>query len=161
MALVASSPAFKATIQLVASNYKSMSVNISLTATTYADAVTAVLAFIPDLQGVSAGVVKSYSISSQAIEDTLVPPTSADAGYGEKAVLSGNMEGNPLKPWSLFIPMPKIDIFLDTDGPLMDVIDLNDPLVTAYLANFTSVGDIATVSDGEFIDQVLAGRRID
>lgn len=161
MAIVAASPAFKATINLVAKNFKTMSVNLSLTAGNHADAVTAVLAFIPDLLGVSAGVVKSYSITSTAVEDTLVPPTSADAGYGEKAVLTGNIEGNPLKPWSLFIPMPKEAIFLDTDGPLMDVIDLNDPLVTAYLANFTNVGDVATISDGEFIDQVLAGRRVD
>lgn len=161
MAIVAASPAFKATITLVASNYKSMSVNLSLTAGTYDAAVTDVLAFITDLQGVSAGVVKSYNITATAIEDALVPPTSADAGYGEKAVLTGNMEGNPLKSWSLFIPMPKAAIFLDTDGPLMDQVDINDPLVTAYIANFTVEGDVATVSDGEFVDQILAGRRVD
>lgn len=161
MAIVASSPAFKATINLVAKNFKSMSVNLSLTAGTYDAAVTAVTAFLTDLAAVSAGVVKSYVISGTAINDALVPPTSDDAGYGEKAVLTGNMKDNPLKSWSLYIPMPKIEIFLDTDGPLMDQIDISDPLVTAYAANFTEIGDIATVSDGEFIDQILAGRRVD
>lgn len=161
MAIVAATPAFKATIALVASNFKSMTVNISLTATTYDDAVTAVTAFLTDLLGVSAGVLKSYNITSTAVNDALVPPTSADAGYGEKALITGNMEGNPLKPWTLYIPMPKIAIFLDTDGPLMDDIDINDALVTSYIANFTSVGDVATVSDGEFVDQILGGRRVD
>lgn len=161
MALVAASPAFKATINLVAKNLKSMSVNLSLTAATYDTAVTSVLAFITDLNGVSAGVIKSYNITSTAVNDALVPPTSSDAGYGEKAILTGNIEGNPLKPWSLFIPMPKEAIFLDVDGPLMDQVDINDPLIAAYIANFTPEGNVATVSDGEYVDQILAGRRVD
>lgn len=161
MALVASSPAFKASINLTASNFKTMTVNLNLVAGTYVDAVTDTLAFITDLQGVSAGTVKSYNITGTAVEDALVPPTSADAGYGEKALLSGNMDGNPLKSWTLYIPMPKIEIFLDTDGPLMDQIDITDPLVTAYVANFTSIGSVASISDGEFVDQILAGRRVD
>lgn len=161
MAIVAASPAFKASINLVAKNLKTMTVNLNLVATTYADAVTAVVAFLVDLAGVSAGVVKSYNITGTAINDALVPPTSDDAGYGEKAILSGNMDGNPLKAWTLYIPMPKIAIFQDTDGPLMDQVDINDALISAYLANFTVEGEVASISDGEFIDQILAGRRVD
>lgn len=161
MAIVAASPAFKATINLVSKNYKSMAVNLSLTAGSHADAVTAVTAFITDLLAVSAGVLKNYSITSTALNDAIVFPTSEDAGWGEKAILSGTMDGNPLKSWTLYIPMPKIAIFLDTDGPLMDQIDISDPLVAAYLANFTVEGDVATVSDGEFVDQIIAGKRVD
>lgn len=161
MAIVAASPAFKASINLVASNLKTMTVNLSLVATAYDDAVTAVVAFLTDLNGVSAGVVKSYNITGTAINDALTPPTSADAGYAEKAILSGNMDGNPLKSWTLYIPMPKAALFLDTDGPLMDQINISNAAVTAYLANFTVEGEVATISDGEFIDQILAGRRVD
>jgi hypothetical protein len=161
MAIVAASPAFKASINLVAKNLKTMTVNLSLVATTYSDAVTAVTAFLVDLSAVSAGVVKSYNITGTAINDALTPPVSDDAGYGEKAILSGNMDGNPLKSWTLYIPMPKIEIFLDTDGPLMDQVGIGLSAVTNYLANFTVEGEVATISDGEFIDQILAGRRVD
>lgn len=160
MALVAADPAFKASIQLVATNSKSMPINLSLTATLYADAVTAVTAFLTDLAGVSAGVVKSYTITSTAVEDALALPTDQDAEYGEAASITGTMEGNPLKSWNLRIPMPKAGIFVDTSGLNRDVIDITDAALTAYIANFTSVGDVATVSDGEFVDSILSGRRV-
>jgi hypothetical protein len=159
MAIVAASPAFRANIQLVASNGKTMGINLSLVATTYADAVTAVTAFLTDLAGVSAGVVKGYSISSQAVNDAVVLPTSDDAEYGERALITGTMEGNPLKPWTLYIPMPLIGIFAGT-GVLRDTVDINDAALQAYLANFTVEGDVASVSDGEFIDIILSGRRV-
>ena len=159
MAIVAASPAFRANIQLVSSVGKTMGINLSLTATTYADAVTAVTAFLVDLAGVSAGVVKGYSITSQAVENAIVLPTSSDAEYGERAIITGTMDGNPLKGWSIYIPMPLISIF-QGDGVLRDSIDTNDAALLAYLANFTTEGDVATVSDGEFIDIVLSGRRV-
>jgi hypothetical protein len=162
MAIVASSPAFKSTIQLVATNGKSMPVNLSLTAGTYDEAVTAVLAFLTDLAGVSAGNVKSYTITATAIQDALALPTDQDAEYGEAATVTGKMEGNPLKPWTLKIPMPKAGIFVATAGENRDVVDITDAALIAYLANFTSTGDVATVSDGEFIDPLLVsnGRRV-
>lgn len=159
MAIVAANPAFKSTITLLASNGKSMPVNLSLTAANYADAVTAVTAFLTDLAAVSAGVVKGYTITSTAVQDAIVLPVSDDAEWGEKAMVTGILEDNPLKPFTLYIPMPKIGIFAGT-GVLRDTVDLNDTDLVNYLANFTSVGDVATVSDGEFIDIVTAGRRV-
>lgn len=159
MAIVAANPAFKANIQLVASNGKTMGVNLPLVAANYADAVTAVTAFLADLAAVSAGVIKGYSISSQAVNDALLLPTSDDAEYGERALITGNINDNPLKSWTLYIPMPRIGIFAGT-GVLRDTVDLLDADLTAYTANYTVGGAVSSVSDGEFIDLVLAGRRV-
>lgn len=160
MAIVAANPAFVATIQLVATNSKSTPVRLPLTATDYADAVTAVTAFLTDLSGVSAGVVKSYTITGTAVEDSLSLPTDQDAEFGEAAAITGTMEGNPLKTWNIKIPFPKIGIFVATSGLNRDIVDITDSALTAYIANFTSVGDVATVSDGEFVDSILSGRRV-
>jgi hypothetical protein len=159
MAIVAASPAFRANIGLVASNGKTMSVNLSLTATNYDDAVTAVTAFLVDLALVSAGVVKGYSITSQAVNDGLLLPTSDDAEYGERAMVTGQIADNPLKSYVLYIPMPRIGIFAGT-GPLRDIVDINDADLLAYVQNFTGTGDIATVSDGELVENILSGRRV-
>jgi hypothetical protein len=160
MAIVAASPAFRASIQLVATNSRTMSVNLALTAANYADAVTAVTAFLVDLAAVSAGVLKGYSISSQAVNDALSLPTDQDAEYGERALVTGTIDGNPLKSWTIYIPFPKAGLFVDTSGLNRDVIDITDSALQAYIADFTTVGDIATVSDGEFVDSIISGRRV-
>lgn len=125
----------------------------------YAEAVTAVEAFLLSLAKVSAGVVKSYSITGRAVEDAYNRPTSDEAEGRDTAVVVVGIEDEPLKRASIFIPMPKIGIFRGTAGSLMDEIDIADADLIEYVTHFRT-GGAYSISDGEQADVLIySGER--
>ena len=142
---------FEGKVILGSKNDKTRSVNLKFdpaVVTDYDEAVTAMGAFLTDLAGVSAGVVKSYTITGRAIEDAYNRPTDTDAEWRDTAMLVVDIDDQPLKSGTLFIPMPKIDIFRGTAGVLMDEVDVADTAVINYVANWRATNGL-TISDGE------------
>lgn len=160
MALVAAP--FEARILLGTKNDKTRAIPLKAnpaTVTTYALMVTAVTDFLVSLALVSAGVVKSYSITGRAVEDAYNRPTSDEAEGRDTAVVVVGIEDQPLKRGSIFIPMPKIGIFRGTAGAIMDEIDIADADLITYVTHFRTGGDF-TISDGELADVLIySGER--
>ena len=150
---------FEATIILGAKNDKTRTIRLkadTTVVTDYATAVTGMTAFLTDLAAVSAGVVKSYTITGRAIEDAYNRPTSDEAEWRDTAQVVIDIEDQPLKTANLLIPMPKIGIFKNPAGTGMDEIDDADADLIAYVANFRPAA-AWTVSDGEKAGLIIKG----
>lgn len=153
---------FEASVILGSKNDKTRTLRLKGNAgiTTYDEMVTALVAFLTDLTGVSAGVVKSYTITGRAIENAYTRPTDSDAEWRDTALIVTEVDDQPLKTANIQIPMPKIGIFRGTEGVLMDEIDTGDAALIAYIDNFRPGGSF-TVSDGEQVGTVIReGKRL-
>lgn len=142
---------FEGKVILGAKNDKTRSINLKFDTaivTTYDEAVTAMGLYLTDLAAVSAGVVKSYTITGRAIEDAYNRPTDTDAEWRDTAMIVVDIEDQPLKTGTLFIPMPKMDIMRGTAGVLMDEVDVADTALINYVANWRATNGL-TISDGE------------
>lgn len=160
MALV--NAGFECSVLLGAKNDKTRVIRLKgdATLTTYDLTVTALVAFLTDLGAVSAGKVKSYTITGRAIEDAYTRPSDSDAESRDTALVVVGIDGEPLKSANVQIPMPKIGIFRAADTALMDEIDFTDADLIAYLDNFKSAGKF-TLSDNEKAnDVIISGRRL-
>lgn len=152
---------FFSTIQLSASNGRIMNVNLKYdgTVTDLAEAETARAAWATDYAAVGDGVIKGYTHGVHAYNDAFAYPTSQDAEFGEAAILTCGIEGNPTKTATLTIPMPKTSVvYLDTVGPNRDIVDIQEALVAAYVDNWAT--GPAMISDGEKLEgNIIKGKR--
>ena len=154
---------FEGTDILGAKNDKTRTIRLKFDGTVvtdYAEAVTAMTAFLADLAGVSAGVVKSYTITGRAIEDAYNRPASDEAEWRDTAIVTIDIEDQPLKTANIQIPMPLLAIMRGTAGALMDEVDTADPALINYVANWRPTNGL-TISDGEKAGLVIYnGRRL-
>lgn len=161
MALV--NAGFEGTVILGAKNDKTRTIPVKFdpaVVTDYDEAVTAMGLFLTDLAGVSAGVVKSYTITGRAIEDAYNRPTSDDAEWRDTALVIVDIEDQPLKRGQLRIPMPLLAIMRGSAGILMDEVDTSDTALINYVANWRATNGL-TISDGEKAGLVIfEGRRL-
>lgn len=128
------------------------------TVATYADAVTATTAVLAALANVSDGVVKGYTIKARSVEDAYNRPSVATAERGDAALVSGEIDGNPLKAWNFTVPYPKQGIFLAPAGKNYNVVDISDIALIAYKDLFAAAGP-CTISDGEKAGNMVGGKR--
>lgn len=154
---------FESVIILGAKNDKTRTIRLKADpaiVTDYDGMVTAITAYLTDLAAVSAGVVKSYTITGRAIEDSYNRPTDTDAEWRDTAQVVVDIEDQPLKTANILIPMPKIGIMKATAGEGMDEVDTADTDVINYVANFRATNPF-TVSDGEHAGLVIKkGERL-
>lgn len=154
---------WEGTVILGAKNDKTRTLRLKFdeaVVTDHTTAVAAMTAFLTDLAGVSAGVVKSYTITSRAIEDAYNRPTSDEAEWRDTALIVVDIEDEPLKTANLQIPMPLLAIFRGTAGTLMDEVDVADTALINYVANWRATNGL-TLSDGEKAGLVIYnGRRL-
>lgn len=129
-----------------------------LRAANAADAGTATTAILAVLAAVSDGVVKGYKLGSVAVEDAYNRPAVATAERGDAAILTGEIDGDPLKKYQFSIPFPKSSIFLASAGENYNVVDIADADVIAYKDIFAAGGE-ATISDGEDAGNLIRGKR--
>lgn len=128
------------------------------TVTTYAEAVTATATVLAGVAGVSDGVVKGYTIKARSVEDAYNRPSVATAERGDAALVSGEIDGNPLKAWNFSVPFPKQGIFLAAAGKNYNVIDIADTALIAYKDLFSATGP-CMISDGEKAGNIVSGKR--
>lgn len=126
--------------------------------TTYAEAVTATGTVLTALAAVSDGAVKSYVIKARSVEDAYNRPSVATAERGDGAIVSGEIDGNPLKAYVFTVPYPKTSIFLATAGKNYNVVDIADTDLLAYKNLFSAAG-VCTISDGEKAGNMVSGKR--
>lgn len=159
MALVVD--AWKATVTLAASNMKKLTKTYELQAASYVDATAALDDILAQLALVSAGKVVGTSVSEKQYEDAFTPPTSNDAEWGEEALITGPIAGDPFESWNIRIPFPLITLFEGTTGKARDRIDTDNAAVLGYVGLFNS-GGAAYISDGEFTSTTgdIEGRRV-
>lgn len=105
------------------------------------------------LNGVTAGVIKSYSIAERFIEDTLVLPASG-VEVEERAVVTVQLASSPVKRATLVIPAPEVGLFVATSGEQAAEVDTTNAQLIDYVQLFQATGGVATLSDGETVSEL-------
>lgn len=132
--------------------------------TDYAGAVTARTEIVADFEGVSDLEIVGTSLKEVQYEDAIVYPASLVEAEN-KASLTCQVFGKNKKA-NLKIPAPKPTLFVGDEGPAANQVDVKDPALVLYVANFGQTAGKFTISDGEKIDDtvntsgVIKGKRI-
>lgn len=111
--------------------------------------ITGVGGLLSDLEAVTDAKVVGYSMGVAFAEDGSV---YADAGVQIENVAEvvAKIAGEPDKWTTLRIPAPAAGIFGAGPGPSVDILDVEDADLQAYLANFETAA-LCKTSDGESI----------
>lgn len=130
-------------------------------ATTLANAADVADAY----QAISDGVV-TVSVGVPLTDDA---PVTAGVGseVENRAALSLRLvtDANHLQTTqTLEVPAPKIGIFQGTSGPAKNIVDIADALVTGLVALYRETGGVATIGDGQFVQDgatgIASGKRV-
>jgi len=113
------------------------------------------------LNGVSALVVKQYSVNLEYLETSLTLPTSAEAELEQHALITAQITGFPNKSAVIDIPGPEQLVFQAASGPGADLVNFTQAEVDDYLEIWdNATGELATISDGETINKnIVKGRK--
>lgn len=160
MALVTAG--FELSVVIIDNGANTSTLRYDLDAVDHATATTDAATILGELNAMTAGVVKGYSIVERYIEDALVLPASG-VEVEERAIITVQLNSSPLKKATLVIPAPETSIFVSTSGPQANVVDVANASVIDYVGLFTVTGGVATVSDGEKVKDspghILNGRK--
>jgi hypothetical protein len=128
-----------------------------------ADAIADAATLVSALNGVTDGVVLSYTVGEGYEEDSAF--FAAEGVQIENvALVVAKIDNAELKYTTLKIPAPTSTIFLAATGPNANIVDPADATLQTYLTQFAT-GGIATVSDGEALESPgtagnVKGKRI-
>lgn len=134
-----------------------------LTSLAIADAVTDAAAIATALNGVTDGVIVSYTVGEGYEEDTSFF-AAAGVEIENVALITAKIDNAEFKYANLKIPAPNVGIFIDSTGPNANVVDPADVALQAYLTLFQT-GETCFLSDGEALESVgtagnVKGKRI-
>jgi hypothetical protein len=115
--------------------------------------LTDVATILSRLNGVSALVIKSYSVAKVYSNDALTLPTSAEAEAEQQLHLSALIIGDPTKSGTYDIPGPEQLCFQAASGPGADLPNFGQTELNVFVDIFDSgASDLAHLSDGESWD---------
>lgn len=162
MAIV--SDGFDLRVNLKDTGGKTFPMVFNLVAADAAAAATATATILGRIAAISDLVVSGYSIAERFIEDALVLPTSPSVEGENRARLTLQIDGNPLKKHVLEVPGATAGIFLAISGDGYNTVDVGDTALQNFITTFHP-GGLATISDGENVDitpnaGILAGKRV-
>lgn len=159
MALVARTHPFELMVQIADNSGKTTKKTFELQSADAAAAATDAAAILAALNGVTAGVVKSYSINHVFIENALVLPASGVENENQ-ALLSIRLASDPTKYGGFSIPAADPAIFVAASGAGANTVNTGNAQVNALVGLFTT-GNEAYLSDGEVADSSLdfSGKR--
>lgn len=159
MAIV--SAGWQGTIDLIDGLGKVTQQTRRLRADDYTEAAAAISAYMDSLVAVTDCIVVGYSVGEIFTENALGALPAVTVLNSVQAVISAAILDQPTKFASTAIPGPKLTIFNGTSGKNAAIVDVNDPLVTAFLTEFTEAGSVY-ISDGESLDPVFnaSGERV-
>lgn len=128
-----------------------------LTAADDAAAVAAAASMLTDIDAITTAAIVGYSINHKFLENAFALPVNAEVE--NQAFFSGKISGDPTDSATLSIPSPPATIMVGLTGANYNIVDMSDPLVTAFIARF-GPGGLATLSDGETWDtSTVSGKR--
>lgn len=161
MALV--SDGYELHVTLMDSGLNTSKLSYQLDSIDAAAAATDSAAVLTALQAVTQAEVKGYSIAERFIEDNLVIPTQ-NIHVENIAAVVAQLSSSPLKNVTVKIPAPSPSIFISNNGAGSNTIDTLDTDLQAYIDLWRETGGVASISDGEYIEDglsaILRGKRI-
>jgi len=124
---------------------------VELAGADYDEALANAVLYLADYAAASLAAITGYSVATVFAEDALTLPTSAGARNSIQAVITADIEGNPLKHGTIVVNAPVADVFVATSGSNSDVVNAAHAIVTNLVNNYKPA-NTAYISDGENID---------
>jgi hypothetical protein len=131
--------------------------NYQLVAATAADAATAGGTIRTALAAVTGMSLMSYTLTERFVDAVAVLPGDDGVQRENRAKLNCVLNSG-LKAETIYIPAPVIGIFEGTSGDAADRVDIADADLVAYLEIWKVSGALATLSDGEYLRDLLPCR---
>lgn len=156
MALVANG--FELVATLVDNGGNTSTLRYELVSADHATALTDSAAIVAALVAVTNSVMSGYAIRTLFSENAFAYP-AAGVENEDKASITVLLDGLGNKKANVKIPAPVIGIFTATLGLGANVVDISDADLLTYLGIFEDGGE-CYISDGEFMDLPLTGKRI-
>lgn len=159
MAIV--SAGFQGTLELLDGTGVLGTKTVELQAADYAEAVTALAAYVTSFMATTDLLLAGYRISEIYTENAMGALPAVTVLHSVTASISAAILDLPFKFASVVIPAPKIGVFSSTTGRGANVVNPTATIVTNLLTEYTS-GQTAYISDREFLDPVFnaSGRRV-
>jgi len=159
MALVAGR--FQVSYDMIDGTGKITVLTRDLRAADFTEALAGAAAHLVLLQATSGDKCVGYRVGQQYAENALGSLPAVTYLNSVQASISAAILDQPFKFASLSIPAPVIAVFVGASGPNANVVDVNAPIVSNYLADFTEAGH-CFISDGESLDPVFnaSGERV-
>ena len=151
MALV--SGGFVGYVTVIDSGGNSSTLSYRLTAADMTAALADMSTILTALGAVTDANVKSYSVAEVFVENALTFPL-AGTHVENRAVITVQIDNEPLKKGTVVIPAPDVGIFAASVGPNSNVVDINDAALISYIDIWRTTGALAKLSDGETVQDV-------
>lgn len=143
------STGFEVTITIIDKGSNITTKTLGVRGADFDEATTNALAYRVALTNVMASVITGFRVSEVYAEDTLVLPTGDTAINSMQAILSGLIEGDPLKRATWTIPGPLPLVFNSTTaGENYDIVNPANSFVLALTNQYKAAGSVF-ISDGE------------
>lgn len=122
--------------------------------------VTQMTNLMNDLQGVSNAAIKRVSLAGVYV--TSGGFSLPNVGEVEElALITGAIDGHPLKSGTLTIPAPKDGVFVGSPGQAnYNIVDFTDSALGSFVGEFQGGSSAFLISDGEAIDPPYKGKRV-
>lgn len=145
-------------VSLVDSGGNKASKKYVLVAADYAAASAAAATITAALQGVTAAVITGTRLVETVKEDAVVY-AAAGVEVENRALISGQASVDA-KIVTLDIPAPLDSIFVNTVGVGRNILDIAHAAVLAYCNLFDSGASVCSLSDGDFLGNIIKGIRM-
>lgn len=152
MALVAAG--FDLNVTLIDNGENTATLTYHLVAADAAAAATAADTILDLITPVTQAVVKTYSISQRFIEDDLALPVSG-VQVENRASIVTRLDGSAVDKHTVVIPAAAPGLFTSLSGEGANIIDVLDTDLVAYIDIWRVTGALASLSDGEFLQDGL------
>jgi len=126
---------------------------------TYDDAATAAAAMLPIVNALTGATLPQYRVFQVFTDNAFVLPGDAGVQVENQASLTLLLAGSGAKKGNLNIPAPVAGIFVGSSGPNLNVVDLADAAVVAFVNQFLGAANFR-ISDGEAVARSLSGKRV-
>lgn len=126
---------------------------------TYDDAAAAAAAMFPLVNALTGATLPQYRVFQVFEDNAFVLPADAGVQVENQASLTMLLAGIGAKKGNINIPAPVSGIFVGTSGPNLNVVDMADPAIVAFVAQFLAAADFR-ISDGEAVSRSLSGKRV-
>lgn len=129
-----------------------------LTATVPADAVAEGIAMAVEYQALTQCQIVARHFALRQEENAISTPVSGEVQV--KAIVTVRLEGGNEKA-TLDIPAPVETLFRALSGDDNKIVDITNTPLNNFVDNFKTTGsDVALISDGEHISEILRGKKV-
>jgi len=157
MAFVSSG--FEMVLTLIDTGANTSTKRFDLTSADYTEALADAVEIRTRILAATDANVSGYMVCEKFYDDAFSLPLGG-VEIENQAMFVYQLDGDPRKKATFFLPAPKSGVFVSTTGKNRNVVNTTATIVTDIRTIFDNVTGMATISDGETALLIESGKRI-